>query len=68
MKLTYTAELPHFEYDKMEVTIEPFGNICRIAISVADGKEGRVSMSLNDFERIHHVATAFIRAKGVVGE
>jgi len=68
MKLTAYEELPHFEHDKMEVTIEPFGDTDRIVISVADGKEGRVSMSLVDFDKISYVVTAFRCAKGAVLE
>ncbi len=40
MKITAQETLPHFEYDKMEVTIEPFNSETRIEIEIKDMLEG----------------------------
>lgn len=63
--------MPHYEYDTMEIEIEPRTNETRIDITIHDGyetrKNSRVSMSLEDFDRIA-LAVAVYRAAAQVAE
>lgn len=72
MQLTAKEKLPHFEYETMEITIEPFTNETRIEIEVEDGYSGRpnsrVSMSLEDFDRIALAVSKYRIAQATVAE
>lgn len=63
MKLTMQETLPHFEYEQMEVNIEPHAGDIKITVEVADGRREPTSMSLEDFDRLAETVAKYRQAQ-----
>lgn len=70
MTLTANQMLPHYEYEKMEITIETWTNETRIDIEIKDGygdkKNSRVSMSIEDFDRVAEAVATYRKAQASI--